>query len=147
MILPALPVAKLEELTVPPSRSINEDVLIVTFPASPVLAARAFIILGPRILDLPISSIDSKAFTVTSPPLPLPKVEDAIAPPLKRVRCLVDNSTSPAAPELKVIAEMELITAGSRSETPITCVESETFTLRLPALAGPKERVKIAAPS
>jgi hypothetical protein len=137
--LPALPVATVAELTAPPSRSTNLDVLIVTFPASPSFKEGAVKVLGLKMLVSPISSTDSVAFTIKSPPPPVPKVGDDIEPPSRAVNRPVDTVTSPPSPELKATAEITLSKAGLMGENPINCTESEAFTLTSPALAELKE--------
>ncbi|MEQ8961743.1 MAG: hypothetical protein RLP02_28090, partial [Coleofasciculus sp. C2-GNP5-27] len=62
----------------------------------------------------------------------MPKFTDAMFPPLRIVTRLADTVTTPPSPEdLKTPELMPLPRLGLRGENPITCTESEAFTVAL----------------
>jgi hypothetical protein len=117
--LAALPAAKVEELILPPFRSTSLAVLIVTAPASPALRELEDTVLVEKRGDTPISSTASVAFTVTGPPLPVPKLGDDTDPPSRAINRPVDTVIVPPSPELNWAVAIELIRLGFVGEDPI----------------------------
>src|SRR5579883_3010625 len=146
VMLPAEPVAAVEESTLPPSFTSSLGVLIVKLPPFPGPSVDT-----PTRLEVnwvgsaPMTSTESVALTVTSPPAPVPKVPALTSPPFTTVSFPVEMLTFPDIPEPTVEAPIKLSAFGLAAE-PITCTDSGAFTVILPPFALVKVAVEIPAP-
>ncbi|GET36114.1 hypothetical protein MiSe_08620 [Microseira wollei NIES-4236] len=122
-----------------PSLTISCPVVIFKSPLFPALKLAAFKPLRSRLLgEVPLSSTDSEAFTVTVPALPLPKrVPATINAPSRRINRPVSIVTLPASPPpiLKVPKPLPEFKLG---ELPLSSTNSEAFTATVPPLPSPK---------
>ncbi|GET36115.1 hypothetical protein MiSe_08630 [Microseira wollei NIES-4236] len=90
--------------TTAPSRRINRPVLIITLPASPEPRVSTFKLL--RFCpsgEVPISSTDSKAFTITFPAFPLPLELATTDAPSRIINRPVSIVTLPASPISEIV--------------------------------------------
>src|SRR5579883_2520946 len=147
VMLPAEPVAAVEESTLPPSLTSNLGVLIVKFPPFPGPSVDT-----PTRLEVnwvgsaPMTSTESVALTVTSPPSPVPKVPAPTRPPFATVSLPVKMLTFPDFPEPMAEEPIKLSAFGLVAKDPISCTDSEAFTVTLPPFAFVKVAVDIPAP-
>jgi hypothetical protein len=108
MTSPACPVLKLLAKIVPPFRTANLGVLIITLPALPLPNVRVLIRLLTPVGETPIISIDSEALTVIFPVEPVDSrlASSRISAPSRRTKVPVLIIRFPTLPVPEVSPDM-----------------------------------------